>query len=95
MTSKKGGGTPDIKLIGIGVIVGAIGVIIGLVLLPVLAGFIYGVQYDWNGTAWVEDTNITSIVGLLNLVDLIAYGFTFGLVGLGVGMIAFGFKGGL
>ena len=65
------------------VIVGAISIIIGLVLLPLLAGFIATAK---------ADTNVTAIAGLTSVLDLIAYGFAFGLVGLGIGMIAWGFR---
>ena len=67
------------------VIMGAISIIIGLVLLPLVAQFI--------GTA-KSDTNVSGITGLTSVLDLIAYGFTFGLVGMGVGLIYLGFKGG-
>ena len=68
---------------GTKIIFGAIAIIIGLVLLPLVAQFI--------GTA-KSDTNVSSITGLTSVLDLIAYGFTFGLVGMGVGLIYLGFK---
>lgn len=77
------------------VIMGGIAIIIGLVLLPVVAAFINAVTYDqYNGTgAWnVTDKNISAISGLTSLLNLVGYGFAFGLVGLGVGMIVYGFK---
>lgn len=68
---------------GTRVIIGAISIIIGLVLLPLVAGFIE--------TA-AADTSVSNVSGLTSLLDLIAYGFTFGLVGIGIGMIYLGFK---
>ena len=65
------------------IIVGAISVIIGLVLLPVVAVFITGAK---------GNSSVSSIAGLTNVLDLIAYGFAFGLVGVGIGMIVMGFK---
>ena len=38
------------------------------------------------------DANVSAISGLTSVLDLIAYGFAFGLVGLGVGMVYYGFK---
>jgi hypothetical protein len=35
---------------------------------------------------------VTAVAGLTSVIDLILYGFTFGLVGLGVGLIWIGFK---
>jgi len=69
---------------GIEIIVGAIAIIIGLVLLPLVAGFIATAK---------ANTSVLAIPGLTAVLDLIAYGFCFGLVGLGVGMIYMGFKG--
>jgi len=65
------------------VIMGAISIIIGLVLVPVLGGFIFNAK---------ANSSIASIAGLTSVIDLIAYGFVFGLVGLGVGMIVMGFR---
>ena len=65
------------------VIVGAISIIIGLVLLPVLANFIRIAK---------ANDSVTGISGLTSVLDLIGYGFGFGLVGLGIGMIAWGFQ---
>ena len=68
---------------GTKIIMGAISIVIGLVLLPLAAGF---------GASAKSDTNVTAITGLSSVIDLILYGFTFGLVGIGVGMIYLGFK---
>jgi hypothetical protein len=65
------------------IVVGAISIIIGLVLLPVMAGFVASSK---------ADANVTAVAGLTSVIDLILYGFTFGLVGLGVGLIWIGFK---
>ena len=77
---------------GTKIVMGAISIVLGLVLLPVLAGFSYGASHTWNGTAWVDNVNVTGIAGLTSLLDLVLYGFTFGLVGLGIGLIYIGFK---
>jgi len=66
------------------IVIGAISIIIGLVLLPVMAGFVATSK---------ADRNVSSVAGLTSVIDLILYGFTFGLVGLGVGLIWIGFKG--
>ena len=63
---------------------GAISIIIGLVLVPVLGGFIFNAK---------ANSSIAAIAGLTSVIDLIAYGFVFGLVGLGIGMIVLGFRG--
>lgn len=69
---------------GTKIIMGAISIIIGLVLLPLMASF----------TATTKaDTNVSAVAGLTSVLDLILYGFTFGLVGLGIGLIYIGFKG--
>ena len=70
---------------GVKIILGAISIVIGLVLLPLVAGFIEDAQ---------AETSVSNISGLTSVLELIAYAFTFGLVGVGIGMIAFGFKGG-
>lgn len=70
---------------GTTVIMGAISIIIGLVLLPLMAGFVASTK---------DDDNVSGVAGLTSLLDLILYGFTFGLVGLGIGLIYIGFKGG-
>lgn len=69
---------------GTKIIMGAISIIIGLVLLPLMASFTASTK---------ADTNVSSVSGLPSLIDLILYGFTFGLVGLGIGLIYIGFKG--
>ena len=68
---------------GTKIIMGAISIIIGLVLLPLMAGFVATTK---------TDTNVSGVSGLTAVLDLILYGFTFGLVGLGIGMIYLGFK---
>jgi hypothetical protein len=65
------------------IVIGAISIIIGLVLLPVMAGFVASSK---------ADANVTAVAGLTSVIDLILYGFTFGLVGLGVGLIWIGFS---
>ena len=74
------------------VIMGAISIIIGLVLLPLMATFRQDASANWNGTAWVDDTNVTGLAGMGGVLDLIMYGFAFGLVGIGIGMLYIGFK---
>lgn len=83
------------KFDGMKVIMGAISLIIGLVMLPLIAVFresdaIMG-SADGN---WSNDSAIENVSGLTSLLDLILYGFGFGLVGIGIGMIYLGFKGG-
>jgi len=75
------------------VIYGAISLILGLVMLPVIATFresdaIMG-SSDGN---WSNNSAIENVSGLTSLLDLILYGFTFGLVGIGIGMIYLGLK---
>lgn len=78
---------------GTKIIYGAISIVLGLVLLPVVAVFresdaIMGSD-DGN---WSNSSAVENISGLTSVLDLIIYGFTFGLVGLGVGLIYMGFK---
>ena len=81
------------KFDGTKIIMGAISIIIGLVLLPLMAGFVYSSTHYQNATdVWVENTNVTGIAGLSSLLDLVLYGFCFGIVGLGIGLIYVGFK---
>ena len=68
---------------GTRIIMGAISIIIGLVLLPLVAVF----KEDAEG-----ETAVSNVSGLTSVLDLILYGFTFGLVGLGIGMIYLGFQ---
>ena len=68
---------------GTRIIMGAISIIIGLVLLPLVATF----KEDAEG-----ETAVSNVSGLTSVLDLILYGFTFGLVGLGIGLIYLGFK---
>lgn len=66
------------------IITGALTIVIGLILLPVVANFI----------AIAKGNNSTNeISGMTSVLDLIGYGFAFGLVGVGVGMIVWGYKG--
>ena len=71
------------KFDGTKIIMGAISIIIGLILLPLVASFVEDAQ---------GETAVSNITGLTSVLDLVAYGFTFGLVGLGVGLIYLGFK---
>ena len=68
---------------GTKIIMGAISIVIGLVLLPLMAGFVDTAK---------SDANVSGVTGLTAVLDLILYGFTFGLVGLGIGLIYLGFK---
>jgi len=68
---------------GTKIIIGAISIIIGLVMLPLMASFVATAK---------ADANVSAISGLTSVLDLVAYGFTFGLVGLGIGLIYIGFK---
>jgi len=82
------------KLDGTKVIMGAISLIMGLVMLPIIA--VFRESDDIMGSAdgnWNNDSSIENVSGLTSLLDLILYGFSFGLVGLGIGMIYIGFKG--
>ncbi|GAJ10853.1 unnamed protein product, partial [marine sediment metagenome] len=54
---------------GTKIIMGAISIIIGLVLLPLMASFTKTAK---------DDTNVTAVAGLTSVLDLILYGFTFG-----------------
>lgn len=77
------------------IITGAISIIIGFVLLPVMALFVTHASQQINSTGqYVENTNVTGIPGLTSLLNLVMYGFAFGLVGVGIGMIYIGYKGG-
>ena len=81
---------------GTKIVMGAISIIIGLVMLPVVGAFKYEALYTEPNATGVRtlDTNVTGVSGLSSLIDLVMYGFTFGLVGLGIGLIYLGFKGG-
>jgi len=76
------------------IIGGALSLIIGLILLPVMAGFIRSAKLGGpgNATGVINSTPVANISGLTAIIDLIAYGFCFGLVGVGIGMIYVGFK---
>lgn len=68
---------------GTRIIMGAISIVIGLVLLPLVAVFKEAAE---------SEVAVSNVSGLTNVLDLILYGFTFGLVGIGIGMIYLGFK---
>jgi len=68
---------------GTRVIMGAISIVIGLVLLPLVGTFKESAE---------AETAVSNVSGLTSVLDLIMYGFTFGLVGIGIGMIYLGFK---
>ena len=68
---------------GTRVILGAISIVIGLVLLPLVGTFKEAAE---------AETAVSNVSGLTSVLDLIMYGFTFGLVGIGIGMIYLGFK---
>jgi hypothetical protein len=65
------------------IIYGAITIIIGLILLPLVANFIATAK---------ANSSVGAISGLTSVLDLVGYGFVFGLVGVGIGMIVVGFK---
>jgi hypothetical protein len=76
-------------------IMGALAVVIGVILVPVISWMIYEAKNDWNltqwnGSAWVsdpayrEDPNMSTVNPIL---DLVLYGFCFALVGVGIGMM--------
>ncbi len=81
------------KFSGNKIIMGAISIIIGLVMLPIVATFresdaiMGGADGNWSNNSAVEN-----VTGLTSLLDLVLYGFSFGLVGLGIGLIYLGFK---
>lgn len=64
-------------------IIGFIAIVIGVILLPLLAGFLATAK---------ADTNIVAITGLDAVLDIIAYCFAFALVALGVALMVVGFK---
>ena len=73
------------------VITGGILIILGLVLLPVVAVFIAHAKHNQSLTGYVNSSRPNA--GLSgSILDLVGYGFAFGLVGIGVGMIYMGFK---
>jgi len=82
------------KFDGSKLIMGAVSIILGLILLPVVASFLeseamLGGRADGNMS---NSSAVENITGLTSVLDLVAYGFTFGLVGLGIGLIYLGFK---
>ena len=54
---------------------GAMEIIIGIILLPILAGFIIYAQ---------NDPNVSALTGLSLLLTIIGYAFAFGLIGAGI-----------
>jgi hypothetical protein len=68
---------------GTRIIMGAISIVVGFVLLPLMGSF---------AATTKADTNVSAVTGLTSLIDLVLYGFTFGLVGLGIGLIYIGFR---
>ena len=50
-------------------------IIIGIILLPILAGFIVYAQ---------SDNNTSSFAGMALLITLVGYAFAFGLIGAGI-----------
>lgn len=76
-------------------VMGFLAIVIGLSLLPVVAGMLNEAKNDWNltswnGTAWVSDPAYREDpdMAVVNpVVNLILYGFCFSLVGVGIGMI--------
>jgi len=54
---------------------GAIEVIIGIILLPIVTGFIVYAQ---------SDNNTSSLTGMTLLLTIIGYAFAFGLIGVGL-----------
>jgi len=69
----------DIKQI----ILGAVAIIIGIILLPTIAYFV--------STAKANES-VAAVSGVSAVLDLILYGFAFGLVGIGIGMIWMSFR---
>jgi len=64
-------------------IVGFVAIVIGVLLIPLLAGFLATAK---------ADTNVTSIAGLVNLIDIIAYLFVFAIIAVGIGLMVIGFR---
>ena len=77
-------------------VTGAVLIIIGVVLLPVIASFQHSVVYHMDTTKhggnWTKTEDIQNISGLADLTNLVVYGFTFALVGLGVSLIYVAYK---
>ena len=65
------------------IIIGAVALLVGVILLPVVGNFV--------GLAKSNDTMV-NISGMTAVLNLVAYGFTFGLVGVGIGMLIIGFR---
>ena len=75
------------------IIMGAITIIIGLVMLPLIAVFRESDLIMADGTGnWSNNSAVENVSGLTSLLDLILYGFGFGIVAIGIGMIYLGFK---
>lgn len=69
----------DIKQI----ILGAVAIIIGVILLPTIAYFVATAK---------TNASVAEVSGISAVLDLILYGFAFGLVGIGIGMIWMSFR---
>lgn len=65
------------------IIYGAISIIVGLVLIPLMSNMTWEAQ---------NNTTVRAIGGLSNVLPLVMYGFAFGLVGIGIAMVVIGFK---
>lgn len=65
------------------IILGIFAIIVGLIMLPIAAGFL---------AASKADTNVAAVTGLNLVLDLILYGVGFGLVFTGINMIHTGRK---
>jgi hypothetical protein len=66
------------------ILTGAVAILIGLILFPVLVAF--------TRTARLNQSVNETIAGDDAVINLIAFGFAFGLVGVGISMIYLGFK---
>jgi len=77
-------------------ITGAVLIVIGLVLLPIIASFQHSVVYHMDltkhGGNWTATEDVQNISGLASLTNLVVYGFCFALVGLGVSLIYVAYK---
>lgn len=83
------------------VMYGAIAIIIGVILIPLVAMYVVEANTgrlmvptggDGLGEEYYNTTPVANISGLTSVTQLVAYGFSFGIVGLGVGMVYIGFK---
>lgn len=75
-------------------ITGFVSIVIGLVLLPVMAWTKTQAVYNYNASDVmnVPDPNVSAIAGLSSIMDLVLYGFSFGLIGVGIALIWKGYK---